>query len=202
MFSGEKVVVVMPAYNAAETLKKTYNEVMEQGIVDEVIVVDDASNDETTAIAKTLPNTTTHTHEDIRLGPRQQTSDISNNDHFASTSRMCHIDPIHVISKANRCALVATDVGNDDRSAQQEVEGAVDEGRQGCRECPERPPGEAHRSAEETGRSSQKQRQGPDSQDLPGNQSDSKASYRLGLRPGLCSGSKEIRSRTRCLPDA
>ena len=52
----------MPAYNAAETLKKTYDEVMEQAIVDHVIVVDDASNDETTEIAKTLPNTTVHTH--------------------------------------------------------------------------------------------------------------------------------------------
>lgn len=52
----------MPAYNAAETLKKTYDEVMEQGIVDHVIVVDDASNDETTAIARTLANTTVHTH--------------------------------------------------------------------------------------------------------------------------------------------
>lgn len=64
MFSGKKVVVVMPAYNAAATLKKTYDEVMAQGIVDEVIVVDDASHDETTAIAKTLPHTTTHTHAD------------------------------------------------------------------------------------------------------------------------------------------
>lgn len=52
----------MPAYNAADTLKKTYDEVMEQGIVDHVIVVDDASNDETSAIAKTLANTTVHTH--------------------------------------------------------------------------------------------------------------------------------------------
>ena len=52
----------MPAYNAAETLKKTYDEVMEQGVVDHVIVVDDASNDETTAIARTLANTTVHTH--------------------------------------------------------------------------------------------------------------------------------------------
>jgi glycosyltransferase involved in cell wall biosynthesis len=62
MFQNSKVVIVMPAYNAAETLKKTYDEVMEQGIVDHVIVVDDASNDETTAIARTLANTTVHTH--------------------------------------------------------------------------------------------------------------------------------------------
>ncbi len=54
MFAGKKVVVVMPAYNAAKTLKKTYDEVMAQGMVDLVIVVDDASKDETFEIAKTL----------------------------------------------------------------------------------------------------------------------------------------------------
>ena len=53
----------MPAYNAARTLKRTYDEVMEQGIVDLVIVVDDASQDETTAVARTLPNTIVHVHE-------------------------------------------------------------------------------------------------------------------------------------------
>ncbi len=39
MYKGEKVIVVMPAYNAELTLRKTYDEVMEQGIVDLVIVV-------------------------------------------------------------------------------------------------------------------------------------------------------------------
>ena len=63
MFRDKKVVVVMPAYNAARTLKRTYDEVMEQGIVDLVIVVDDASRDETTAVARTLPNTIVHVHE-------------------------------------------------------------------------------------------------------------------------------------------
>jgi len=52
----------MPAYNAAATLKRTYDEVMAQKIVDLVIVVDDASHDHTTQIAKTLPNTLVHTH--------------------------------------------------------------------------------------------------------------------------------------------
>ncbi len=63
MFRDKKVVVVMPAYNAARTLKRTYDEVMEQGMVDLVIVVDDASRDETTAVARTLPNTIVHVHE-------------------------------------------------------------------------------------------------------------------------------------------
>ena len=63
MFKEKKVVVVMPAYNAAQTLRRTYNEVMAQDIVDLVIVVDDGSHDETVSIAKTLPNTIVHAHE-------------------------------------------------------------------------------------------------------------------------------------------
>ena len=45
MHNQKKIIVVMPAYNAAKTLQKTYDEVMEQGIVDLVILVDDASRD-------------------------------------------------------------------------------------------------------------------------------------------------------------
>ena len=62
MFKGQKVVVVMPAYNAARTLRKTYDEVMEQGVVDLVIVVDDASHDDTVAIARALPGVQVETH--------------------------------------------------------------------------------------------------------------------------------------------
>jgi len=64
MYKDQKVVVVMPAYNAEQTLKNTFDEVMDQqGIVDHVIVVDDCSSDNTTAVAQSLPNTTVHTHE-------------------------------------------------------------------------------------------------------------------------------------------
>ncbi len=74
MFHDKKVVVVMPAYNAARTLKRTYEEVMAQGIVDLVVVVDDASQDETTAIAQTLPHTAVHTHPVNRgYGANQKT---------------------------------------------------------------------------------------------------------------------------------
>jgi glycosyltransferase involved in cell wall biosynthesis len=62
MFRGQKVIVVMPAYNAARTLRRTYDEVMAQEVVDLVIVVDDGSKDETVAIASTLPNTKVHVH--------------------------------------------------------------------------------------------------------------------------------------------
>ena len=40
MYKDKKVVVAMPAYNAAKTLQKTYGEVMDQGIVDLVVIVD------------------------------------------------------------------------------------------------------------------------------------------------------------------
>ena len=63
MFGPHKVIVVMPAYNAARTLQQTHAEVLAQGIVDLVIVVDDASRDETTALARTLPQTIVHTHQ-------------------------------------------------------------------------------------------------------------------------------------------
>jgi len=63
MLRNKKVVVVMPAYNAAKTLQSTHAEVLEQEIVDEVIIVDDASHDDTIAIARTLPRTIVHIHE-------------------------------------------------------------------------------------------------------------------------------------------
>ncbi|PYJ17345.1 MAG: hypothetical protein DME96_06275 [Verrucomicrobia bacterium] len=44
----------MPAFNAARTLRETYDEFMAQGIVDLVIVVDDPSQDEPVAIGRTL----------------------------------------------------------------------------------------------------------------------------------------------------
>jgi len=74
MFHGKRVVVVMPAYNAASTLRRTYDEVMQQEIVDLVIVVDDASRDETVALARTLPHTKVHTHPTNRgYGANQKT---------------------------------------------------------------------------------------------------------------------------------
>jgi glycosyltransferase involved in cell wall biosynthesis len=66
VFRDKRVVVVMPAYNAARTLVKTYEGVMEHGIVDLVIVVDDASSDETVALARTLPHVRVHVHEKNR----------------------------------------------------------------------------------------------------------------------------------------
>jgi glycosyltransferase involved in cell wall biosynthesis len=53
MLQGKHVCVVMPAYNAAATLERTVAEI-DRNVVDDVIVVDDRSRDETVAIARSL----------------------------------------------------------------------------------------------------------------------------------------------------
>lgn len=53
MINGKKIVVVLPAYNAALTLKKTYDEIPFD-IVDDVVLVDDHSKDNTSEIAKQI----------------------------------------------------------------------------------------------------------------------------------------------------
>ena len=53
MYNNKKVVVVLPAYNAAQTLAQTYAEIP-MDVVDEVVLVDDASKDNTSDLAKAL----------------------------------------------------------------------------------------------------------------------------------------------------
>ena len=53
MIKGKKLVVVMPAYNAEQTLEITYNEIPFD-IVDQVILVDDHGSDDTAQLAKSL----------------------------------------------------------------------------------------------------------------------------------------------------
>ncbi len=74
MYRDKKVVVVMPAYNAARTLRQTYAEVQQQQVVDTVILVDDGSRDETVAIARGLPGVQVHVHDVNRgYGGNQKT---------------------------------------------------------------------------------------------------------------------------------
>jgi glycosyltransferase involved in cell wall biosynthesis len=63
MYIGKKIVVVMPAYNAAQTVSRTVDEVLRQNIVDEIILVDDRSRDETVQVALSLPGVRVHVHE-------------------------------------------------------------------------------------------------------------------------------------------
>ena len=67
-----RVIVVMPAYNAAKTLKKTFND-LPKDIVSEVILVDDKSSDNTVAIAKQLGITVITHNKNLGYGGNQKT---------------------------------------------------------------------------------------------------------------------------------
>jgi glycosyltransferase involved in cell wall biosynthesis len=73
MIDNKKLVVVLPAYNAAGTLELTYND-MPKGLVDEIILVDDRSKDDTVAVAARLGITSVHVHAENRgYGANQKT---------------------------------------------------------------------------------------------------------------------------------
>lgn len=91
MINGKKVCVVMPAYNAEKTLQKTYDEIP-KNIVDEVILTDDASQDETVKVAKDLGiNTYVHT-ENKGYGGNQKTCYQAALDAGADIAIMVHPD--------------------------------------------------------------------------------------------------------------
>jgi glycosyltransferase involved in cell wall biosynthesis len=74
VFNGKQVVVVMPAYNAAKTLRATYDEVRRQEVADLVILVDDASGDDTVNVAATLEQVKIVVHPQNRgYGANQKT---------------------------------------------------------------------------------------------------------------------------------
>lgn len=72
MVNGKKVVVVLPAYNAAKTLKMTYQEIP-HAFVDDVVLVDDASWDGTPAVAQELGIKTVIHEENKGYGGNQKT---------------------------------------------------------------------------------------------------------------------------------
>ncbi|MFN3342836.1 MAG: glycosyltransferase family 2 protein [Flavobacteriales bacterium] len=53
MLNGKRIIVVLPAYNASQTLERTYNEIPFD-IVDDVVLVDDASKDDTSEVGRKL----------------------------------------------------------------------------------------------------------------------------------------------------
>lgn len=72
MLNGKKIIVVMPAYNAARTLAKTVADIP-RDLVDEILLVDDASSDETVRLANEL-NLTVFLHErNFGYGRNQKT---------------------------------------------------------------------------------------------------------------------------------
>ncbi|MFC1592040.1 glycosyltransferase family 2 protein [Thermodesulfobacteriota bacterium] len=68
----KKVIVVMPAYNAEETLERTYQDIP-PGYVDEIILVDDCSTDRTVEISRSLGITTIVHDENRGYGANQKT---------------------------------------------------------------------------------------------------------------------------------
>jgi glycosyltransferase involved in cell wall biosynthesis len=72
VIQGKKLVVVLPAYNAEKTLRRTYAELPLE-YVDEVVLVDDASTDHTSAVARELGITTINHRENRGYGGNQKT---------------------------------------------------------------------------------------------------------------------------------
>jgi len=93
MIGGRKVVVVMPAFNAAKTIERTWREVVAQEAVDLVIVVDDASVDGTADVARALGPGVVHVHARNRgYGANQKTCYALALEHGADIVVMVHAD--------------------------------------------------------------------------------------------------------------
>ncbi len=91
MISGKKLIVVMPAYNAEKTLRQTYDELPHE-YVDEIILVDDASNDRTAELAGQLQIHTVIHAENKGYGGNQKTCYRTALQHGADIVVMVHPD--------------------------------------------------------------------------------------------------------------
>jgi glycosyltransferase involved in cell wall biosynthesis len=112
LINGKKVVVVLPAYNAEKTLEATVNELPE--LVDERILVDDCSRDETVAMARRL-NLLVEVHERNRgYGGNQKTCYAKALQHGADVVVMIHPDyqysPLLVTAMASMVAYGVYDL--------------------------------------------------------------------------------------------
>lgn len=72
MLNGQRIAVVMPAYNAAKTLRQTLDEIPHE-IVDDIILTDDASKDETASLARELGLVTIQHEKNRGYGGNQKT---------------------------------------------------------------------------------------------------------------------------------
>src|SRR5881394_3781680 len=114
MLDEEKIVVVMPAYNAARTLRQTYEE-LPFDIVDEVLLVDNSSSDQTVTLARELNVTTFQHKKNLGYGRNQKTCYREALRRGADIVIMLHPDyqysPKLVISLAGMIASGHYDVG-------------------------------------------------------------------------------------------
>ncbi len=72
MLDNQRIIVLLPAYNAASTLEKTFQEIP-WNVVDEVVLVDDGSSDETANISIKLGIKTIQHHQNLGYGANQKT---------------------------------------------------------------------------------------------------------------------------------
>ena len=72
MLNNKKIIIVMPAYNAQATLKETYDAIP-NGVVDDIILVDDCSKDNTVELAKSLGIKTITHEKNLGYGGNQKT---------------------------------------------------------------------------------------------------------------------------------
>lgn len=91
MLFGKKIVVVMPAYNAEPTLRRTYDEIPSE-YIDEVILVDDNSSDRTVEIARDLGVKTIEHPRNLGYGGNQKTCYKEALRHGADVVVMLHPD--------------------------------------------------------------------------------------------------------------
>jgi len=130
MPAGQKTIVVMPAYNAANTLERCYDDIPKD-FVDEVIVVDDCSKDATEEIARKLPVTYIKHEHNTGYGGNQKTCYRTALEHGADYVIMIHADyqydartiPTAVgILKLGICDVI---LGNRIRTRREALEGGM-----------------------------------------------------------------------------
>lgn len=91
MIGSKKVVVVLPAYNAEKTLKKTYSKIP-RDVADEILLVDDGSHDQTVAVAQKLSIPVYQHTSNKGYGGNQKTCYQAALDHGADIVVMLHPD--------------------------------------------------------------------------------------------------------------
>ena len=91
MINNKKIIVIMPAYNAEKTLKQTYEEIY-RDFVDEIILVDDHSNDKTLEIARDLGIKTIKHDKKMGYGANQKSCYKSALENGADIVIMLHPD--------------------------------------------------------------------------------------------------------------
>lgn len=91
MINNKKIIVIMPAYNAEKTLKQTYDEIY-RDFVDEIILVDDYSNDKTLEVARDLGIKTIRHDKNMGYGANQKSCYKSALENGADIVIMLHPD--------------------------------------------------------------------------------------------------------------